>query len=133
MAGSEAAPDTAPGTISASVRNAGRLAPGNSGAGRITITGNYTQLASGVRSIELGGPAPDTQYDRLVVNGNATIDGTLEVTLINSFLPSAGTAVQPLTFASRSGTFATITGLSLGGGLFLAPTYGTTGFTLTTN
>jgi hypothetical protein len=122
---------TGSGTVNGSVRNAGLVAPGGTGAGQLTITGNYTQLATGVLRIELGGLTAGSQYDRLVVLGSTTLDGTLDILLLEGFLPSPGNMFLPLTFASRTGTFATINGLNLGSGLLLAPTYSATNLALT--
>ena len=56
----------------------------------------------------------------------------MDVSLINGFHPSLGDAFKMLTFASRSGTFATINGLSVGGGLQLNAVYNTNDLTLVT-
>lgn len=78
------------GTITGNVFNHGTVSPGNS-AGILTIAGNYTQMAvagsdpAGNLFIELGGLAVGTQYDQLVVTGNASLNGSLNVAFINSF------------------------------------------------
>src|SRR5207253_6719188 len=69
-----------------SVTNSGTVAPGLS-PGILTISGNYTQNAGGSLNIEIGGLTVGTQYDQLVVTGNATLAGTLNATLINGFTP----------------------------------------------
>src|SRR5262249_4123262 len=110
----------------------GQVQPGGAGAaGTLTVTGNYTQTATGVLDIELGGTAPG-QCDVFAVGGLATLDGTMNVTLINGFNPSLGDAFKVLTFGSRSGIFATINGLALGGGLELNPVYNPNDLTLVT-
>lgn len=43
------------GTKTGSVRNSGTVNPGGSNAGRLTITGNHTQHASGAHTVDLGG------------------------------------------------------------------------------
>jgi len=96
--------------------NAGLVGPGLS-AGVLTVTGNYPQTASGTLAIELGGTTVGSQYDRLVVTGAATLAGTLNVTLIGGFTPAAGDQVTVLTFASRTGDFATVNLPALAGGL----------------
>gem|GEM_PF-441485 len=100
---------TGAGTVTANVSNQAVVAPGSS-AGCITISGNYTQTSAGALNIEIGGTTPCTQYDQLNVTGNATLAGTLNATLINGFNPPGLTQFQPLTFASRTGTFTTVTG-----------------------
>jgi hypothetical protein len=120
------------GTVSGNLTNKGQVRPGGAGpAGTLTVTGNYTQTASGVLDINLGGTAPG-QFDVLAVGGLATLDGTMNVSLVNGFHPSLGDAFKVLTFGSRSGIFSTINGLGLGGGLQLNPVYNPNDLTLVT-
>jgi len=76
----------------------------------LTINGSYTQGSGGTLEAFLGGSAPGTGYSQLLVNGNASLDGTLDVNLINSFLPTSGDNFFLLesTTALVSGTFATL-------------------------
>jgi len=85
----------------------GTIAPGTS-AGLLGVTGNLPRSASAVVEVELGGLTPDTEHDQLVVSGSVTLDGTLHVTLIDSFTPVKGDAFEVMTFSSLSGTFATV-------------------------
>jgi hypothetical protein len=119
------------GTINAAVRNGGIVSPGGVGPGGLTISGNYTQLTNGMLNIELGGLAAGSQYDQLVINGSAALDGTVNVTLIDGFAPNSGNLFLVLIFTSRTGTFATLNGPDLSGGQQLAPAYDATDFTLT--
>jgi hypothetical protein len=97
------------GDVFASVVNAGRVSPGGDlAAGLITIHGSYTQTSAGTLSIEIGGTNAGTDFDQLVVTGAATLDGTLNVSLINGFVPDPGTTFTIMTFASYSGAFATL-------------------------
>lgn len=92
------------GSVVGDVQNAAQVAPGGASAtGAITITGNYTQSSGGDLAIEIGGAA---SYDKLTVTGTATLDGTLDVTLINGFTPNNGDVFPILGFAARSGDFA---------------------------
>ena len=75
----------------------------------MTVNGNYIQGSTGILNIEIGGTTVGTQYDRLAITGAATLDGTLNVTLINGFSPAIGNTFQILTYASRSGDFSTKT------------------------
>ena len=99
--------------------NAGQVNPGGLGAaGAIAITGNYTQGASGVLNIDIGGTGSD-QFDRLTVSGAATLGGTISASLLNNFTPAAGNTFQDvIDFASKSGDFTT-QNLSLGNNLSL--------------
>jgi hypothetical protein len=78
------------GTINADVKNAGHVGPGVGGPGSLTINGNYTQTATGMLDIDIGGLAPGMQYDQLTVNSDVSLDGTLNVTFPNPFLPAVG-------------------------------------------
>ena len=122
---------TGGGTINGNVTNAAELLPGDS-PGVLTINGNYTQTADGTLDIEIGGPTAGTQYDRLAISGTAALAGTLNVIILNGFVPTPGTAFQVLTFHSHSGDFDAESGLDLGNGLSLAPVYnaGDTGLSL---
>jgi uncharacterized repeat protein (TIGR01451 family) len=93
------------GTATGDVSNGGTVAPGSgaSNPATITITGNYTQTTGGALTQEIGGT---TSYDKLAVGGTATLDGTLNVSLINGFIPTNGNTFPVLTFASRNGDFA---------------------------
>jgi hypothetical protein len=76
------------GTITGNVMNTGgNVIVGDSGTtvGILTITGNYTQGPGGTLSVKIGGAMAGTQYDQLAVSGTATLDGTLNVTLIGGF------------------------------------------------
>jgi len=80
------------------------VAPGNS-PGILTVDGNYTQGSSGTLAIEIGGVLPGDDHDKLVVGGIATLDGTLDVTLINGFALSGDLLFDVLDFNSVVGDF----------------------------
>jgi hypothetical protein len=63
--------------------------------------------------VELGGTTPGSQYDQLVVTGNALLDGTLRIDLINNFKPARGDAFTILTGGSVTGAFAGPTSFGL--------------------
>lgn len=95
------------GTVDGRVLNAGQIMPGDATTtGILTITGDYTQTPSGVLTIRIGGNDAGSGYDQLFIGGNATLDGTLNVNLINSFVPMSGSAFRILVFNSFSGAFA---------------------------
>lgn len=66
----------------------GLLSPGHS-PGVIEVMGDFIQAPGAVLDIELAGPAPE-QYDRLVVEGTMVLQGTVNVLLIDDFMPSPG-------------------------------------------
>lgn len=94
------------GTVTGDVANSGgSIVPGGASAvGTINVTGNYTQGAGANTNVELASLA---SYDMLNVSGSVTLDGTLNVALLSGFQPANGNVFDPLTFASRTGDFAT--------------------------
>jgi hypothetical protein len=94
------------GTVQANLINNAQVIPGGS-PGRLTVQGNYTQLANGVLDIELGGTVPISQYDQLQVSGSATLGGTLNASLLNGFTPVLGQTFLVVNYANVSGDFAT--------------------------
>jgi hypothetical protein len=107
------------GTIGGDLINSGTVNPGlSASAGKLTVTGAYTQNAGGTLNIKLGGTDPSA-FDQLAVTGSAALGGTLNVTLIPGFTPTDGNSFQVLPCAFSTGDFATKTGFSLGGGIFL--------------
>ncbi len=114
------------GTILAPVVNGGITSPGGS-PGTLTLGAgeNYQQQAGGILSIELGGHTPGTLYDQLVVGGNATLAGTLELALINGFVPQPGDQFQILTCGSQTGRFSQVDGPAVNGAVWVAHSNGT--------
>jgi hypothetical protein len=114
------------GTITADVTNAGTLVAHAYDTGgtlhlaanaSLGIGGNYTQTSSGRLSLEVDSLRA---VDQLLIDGQATLDGALNVSLLSSYSPSAGDTFNLLTYGSRSGTFATVNLPSFSGGSFVA-------------
>lgn len=97
------------------VNNGGTLAPGAS-PGTTLVNGNYTQIAAGILSIELGGIGAG-QFDVLDVTGTATLGGELEVLFWNGFVASAGDSFDIVTTTTLLGGFDSFDLAALGGGL----------------
>jgi hypothetical protein len=85
------------------------------------------QTAAGILNLEIGGYSAGIDFDQLAISGQATLDGTLNVSLINGFVPMSGYFFQVLTFASLSGAFATT---NLGPSFMYPPQYDATDVTL---
>jgi hypothetical protein len=118
------------GTFTGDVSNYGIMGPGSS-PGVLAINGNYTQ-SYGTLDIELAGHLQGFEYDLLSITGTATLDGTLTVSLLDSFLPGFGNSFSILEAASGvSGTFGTLDLPSLGGGLGWEVAYNPTNVNLT--
>ncbi len=114
------------GAIQGNLTNAATIEPGDA-PGTLTVQGNYTQPAAGVLDVDLDGAS---QFGQLTVSGTATLDGTLNVSLSNTYTPNLGDSFKILTFASRSGDFATENGLNLPNGDFFVPVYHSDDLTL---
>lgn len=97
------------GTFNGNLSNvAGTLAPGHS-PGAANIVGNYAQSASAALQIEIAGLAPGAQFDRVDVTGLANLNGALNVTLLNNFIPSIGNSFEILrAVGGLSGSFSSI-------------------------
>lgn len=120
---------TGAGTITGDVSNSGIISPGTS-PGVINVNGDFEQSDEGKLSIELGGTTAGTDYDQLLITGAATLDGDLEVTLIDAFEPALGDSFNIMTFASHSDEFATSTLPDLAVGLAWEVNTSATGVTL---
>ncbi|HKI36899.1 MAG TPA: autotransporter-associated beta strand repeat-containing protein [Gemmataceae bacterium] len=107
------------GTIDANVTNYGLVSPGGAGAtGTLTINGNYTQMGSGNLDIGL---ASTTAIDQLMISGLATLAGTLNVSLLNGFVPKSGDSFEIMTYGSYSGKFGTVNFPNSGDGIVYGP------------
>jgi hypothetical protein len=117
-------------TIIADLTNAGEIDLGGlSSVGTLHIQanaalgihGNFTQTSSGSLFMDIAGPSSN---DLLQIDGLATLDGYLIVSLLNGFVPSPGQTFGLLTYGSRSGTFASFSLPTFPGGTFV-PEYDT--------
>ncbi|MDX1421471.1 MAG: cadherin-like domain-containing protein, partial [Rubricoccaceae bacterium] len=111
--------------------NAGAVAPGPEGAvGVLAVSDGFPLGAEGQLVIELGGLAPGDEHDQLAVLGEAVVDGTLAVRLVDGFVPALGDQFLIVPYETRTGTFAACDGCDLGGGLSLVPEYTPSGLVL---
>jgi hypothetical protein len=120
------------GPIHSPVRNiSGRIEPGDP-IGQLMIDGDLSQLEGGTLAIDLGGTVAISQYDRIEVDRFAFLDGTLEVSLVDSgagmFTPTVGNTFTILTAAQ--GVQGTFDNLQLPGGFTWNVTYGANNVTL---
>lgn len=99
--------------------------------GRLAINnGGYRQGAGGALQMDIGGLAPETEYDVLDVGGNAALAGRLILSPTNGFLPAAGDLFNIVTCGSCSGEFATV---DHGLGLAFGPEYQSGGVVISDN
>ncbi len=88
------------------------LSPTALQAGNIDLSNTSTLV------MELGGTSPGSGYDQIQSTGTLTFDGTLQVSLINGFTPTAGQSFNLFDWVNQNGTFdtlalPTLAGLSL--------------------
>ena len=84
--------------------NEGTVSPGDP-VGALTISGDYPAQTSSSLQIEIGGNTAASEYDQLKISGSASLAGTLEIIMVNDFLPKVDDEFQIMTFASGSGSF----------------------------
>jgi hypothetical protein len=117
------------GTLGGPVSNSGGIVAPGSSPGTLTIKGDYAQGAGGTLAEEITGTTPGTQFDRLLVGGTLTLDGTLAIDS-TSFTPASNDTFKIISGAgSRGGTFATLTGATAGDATYSAQ-YDADGVTL---
>ena len=119
------------GRIRGRVTNSGTVGPGNS-TGTLTVEGEFEQRRHGTLEIEIDSLSA---FDILAIEGNASLDGTLDLTVDAGYAATAreGDTFTIIEWESFSGAFATVTGLSFGDGLFFTLDYGAAGLTLLVN
>lgn len=98
--------------------NAGILEPGN-GIGIYRFDNDYTHLSTAHLDIQIvGTTTAGTDYDQVIVAGNAQLGGTLNVSLPSPFIPLPGDSFTIITASSISDTFATINFPTIANGVF---------------
>ena len=99
---------------SGSFTNGSILSPGNTNdaTGLYKLDSfftSYVQTVSGSLNIQLAGNVAGDNYDQVIVNRDATLNGTLNVSLLNGFEPNTGAVFTILREGRNlSGTFATV-------------------------
>ncbi len=117
------------GTLTGNLDNASGAVSLGSTPGKASISGTYAQGSAASLSLKVGGSNAGTQYDQLAVGGAATLAGTLNLSLIDGFVPANGESFAALTSASRSGAFGSVVQTRVDGGV-LTPSYMSTGVNL---
>ena len=120
------------GGLTGSLNNSGgNVAPGSTTApGDFSITGHYTQGASGKLTAVLNGTHAGTTYSQLGVQGGSTLGGTLNIVTHSGFHPAAANLFTVLGGSSDSGKFATLIGQFPAGGIGYKPLYDASDMTL---
>ena len=94
--------------------------------GLLKIYGNYAPPSGSQITIGLAGKTAGTQFGQVQVTGAITPNGVFNLALQNGFVPAANDAFPVVSFASRAGTFPTVSGRTLPGGLYFVPNYSST-------
>jgi len=103
----------------ADLANSGTFAPGQS-PGVLSIIGNYD---NSILEIEVAGSG---DYDQLPVQGQATLGGTLDVRLLNDYVPAPASEFLILSASGITGEFDTLLAPDLGPDTEWSVVYGTT-------
>ena len=94
----------------------GGYEPGDSPAA-VSFGGSVAFGSGNTLTMELAGTNAGAQYDQLNIGDTATFGGTLDVVLIDGFVPAAGRVFHLINAGARLGSFATISLPDLPGGL----------------
>ena len=116
----------------ADIQNDGSVEIQDTAAGRLTVQANYRQSATGKLTVRVLSSGGASTFDQLVVTGATTLNGTLDVVRVNGYRPPTGESLPVVTFGSRTGTFATVTGLTQAGRQVLQPFYNPNDLSLVT-
>lgn len=120
------------GTVAASVLSSGTVVPGmsNTSAGKLSMGGNYTQKVAGSLNANIAGTGVG-QFGVLSVKNTAALNGTLNIALLNHFVPAVGDSFEILTARSVTGTFAAVNGTTINSSEHFTVTYNSNNVTLT--
>jgi hypothetical protein len=120
------------GMIASPVVSSGSVTAGDSTtkAGKLSLS-TYTQNPGGSLNVQIGGLTVGTQYSQLAVANGASLNGTLNIKVVNGFAPAMGNTFIILTGSARSGTFAHVNGLTIPTGGHFTVAYNATNVTLT--
>ena len=121
---------TGSGTINASFTNKGILRP-DPLPGGINVTGNFVQTAAGRMELTLALAETTLQHRSFRVAGTVFLDGTLDIALVSPFAEPLNATFPVLSFGTRSGDFASATGLTGNFGYDFSRSFGSTALNLT--
>ena len=82
-------------------------------SGSVSFERAFTQESTGTLGV---GISSSVMFDHYAISQSANLDGTLDISLLNSFEPELDELYVIMNFASRIGTFATVNGQAIGNG-----------------
>lgn len=105
------------GTVTAAVtQSGGTITVGDSSTkpGILTVTGSYSEsTVTGSLNVGISGNTVGSQYSQLAVSNGISLDGVLNIKLINGFIPAVGSSFTILKGTAVTGTFSTVNGTSI--------------------
>lgn len=105
--------------------NSGIVSPGDS-VGVLNLTLDYPSESTSSVNIDIGGAVTDTEYDRLEIDGNTSLKGTLNIQLLDGYIPDEGEVFKVMTFTSRNDTFDIVNGMEISNCRYFAVQYSDT-------
>jgi len=105
--------------------NTGALTVG--AGGNLGVAGTFTEGAAGSLNVQVGGTSLSGQFSRIMASAAASLNGALNVALVNGFVPTAPDTYPIVQASSSSGTFSSVTGLQYGTVPFFNVSYPGTG------
>jgi hypothetical protein len=120
------------GNIAAHVSSSGTVIPADSitTVGKLKITGTYNQSAAGALDANIEG-SNSGQFNVLNVTGTANLNGTLNIKLLNNFVPLIGAEFEIVTARQVNGVFAKVNGTVINNSEHFSITYNSGNVTLT--
>jgi hypothetical protein len=97
---------TGPGSFSGNILFSDGFSPGASPAAVALENAVFDGTAT--LTMELGGLAPGSEFDQLLLSGNLELGGTLDVKLIDGFSPALGDSFDLLDWGALIGAFAAV-------------------------
>ena len=92
--------------------NNGVISAGQS-PGILSFAGNFINGESAISDIEIGGSKPGSEHDKVVVNGDLHLDGTLQVLEYGGFKVGIGDSFNIFEANNISGSFSKVVGFNL--------------------
>jgi hypothetical protein len=120
------------GTLAAHVTSNGSITTGDSATnpGVLKVSGAFTQSSTGILNTPIGGTATG-KFGQLAVSNGVSLNGTLNLSLANGFVPTIGSTFPLITGSAVSGQFATVNGTSINSSEHFEVTYSGTTVTAT--
>lgn len=119
------------GKLEANVSSSGTITAADSSAstGALNVGGNYSQNSGGALDVNLAGSASG-QFNVFSVTGSAKLNGTLNIKLLNNFVPAIGSTFRILTATPVTGKFTTVNGTKINSSEHFTVQYNSTNVTL---